>query len=198
MANDRTREEQEKDKREQMNGTPLKVLSIDAEEGMDNGKVIIKRIVLNCINDRDEEIRITHKPKVKRERFQGGLKLVRDDFAVEKADLSKSLQDIIDAMSKNGSVDVLASYMIWQPYSEELQGYKQKVRYVQYASIMDKWKIVEQNKSVAKKETYSQWLNKFSAEVVEITDEMNQEFFKKALQGGDIFQPKPGFVQRLI
>lgn len=143
-------ENENKDKREQIEGATLKILSIEAQLGSfgeEEGK--IKKLIINAIKDDGSEIRITHKPKETAKDFLGGI-LVTKQIMTDTP--PKFISKVGEELQKKGFCMVRGFYTVWEQHSKELNKLKPAVRYVQWGSTLDKWEIIKDFKEDTNKD----------------------------------------------
>jgi len=139
-------ENENKDKREQVKGATLRVISVEAQEGSfgeERGK--IKKLIISATKEDGTEIRITHKPKEIFETIVDGIKKTRQVMAEVPPEKTRQIGLEIQ---KKGFCIVKAHYTVWEQWSKELNALKPAVRYVQYENTLNDWEIVREEKVI--------------------------------------------------
>lgn len=92
--------------------------------------------------------KITWKPKVTKETFEGGFKVVRQ-VCMERELLPKKLVEMAQICSEQGSCKAKVAYNWWKT---EQDGKMETYRFIQSMKTFDKWEII---KNVVKEESVS-------------------------------------------
>ena len=127
------------------------MVEINEEKGfVENVETTIKEVELQVNQHNEEQINkivvktgggnITWKPKVKKESFEGGFKVVRA-VPMEKPFIPKILTEIATLCTDKGQIRAKVSYTYWKT---EKDGQPITYRFINSEKILEKWEILDE------------------------------------------------------